>query len=101
MQPIRAGTDAMTDPARYAVNEHAPDPSVVFDRKIGEKYVRSAHMLAARGYVQSTLGGMVIRVEHPKNPDGIAYAKPAGHHLRVPGEAPDPRQDPSTQYDGS
>lgn len=72
----------MTDPApRYAVNEHAPDPSVVFDRKIGETYVRYAHMLTARGYVQSTLGGMVIRVAHPKHPDGVAYAKPAGVSL--------------------
>src|SRR5713226_231796 len=100
MQPTRAGTDAMTDPARYAVNEYAPDPSVVFDRKIGETYVRSAHMLAARGYVQSTLGGMVIRVEHPKHPDGIAYAKPAGDHLRVRGEAPDPRRAPRTRCGG-
>jgi ribulose-5-phosphate 4-epimerase/fuculose-1-phosphate aldolase len=75
----------MTDPARYAVNEYAPDPSVVFDRKIGETYVRSAHMLAARGYVQSTLGGMVIRVEHPKHPDGRvlhgARATSVGHQM--------------------
>ncbi len=31
------------------VNEIAPDPSVAFDPKIGERYLRHAHMLAARG----------------------------------------------------
>ena len=65
----------------FAVNEYTPDPAVVFDRTIGETYVRYAHRLAARGYVQSTLGGMVIRAEHPDYPDGIAYAKPAGVSL--------------------
>jgi ribulose-5-phosphate 4-epimerase/fuculose-1-phosphate aldolase len=43
--------------------------------------VRYAHRLAARRDVQSTLGGMVIRVPHPAYPDGIAYAKPAGVSL--------------------
>lgn len=72
----------MNDPApRYAVNEYTPDPSVVFDRTVGETYIRYARMLAARGYVQSTLGGMVVRVRHPDHPDGIAYAKPAGVSL--------------------
>lgn len=72
----------MSDPGpRYLVNEYTPDPSVVFDRGVGETYVRYAHMLAARGYVQSTLGGMVIRVAHPNYPDGLAYAKPAGVSL--------------------
>jgi len=70
---------------QYQVNEYAPDPSVTFDRSIGETYVRYAHMLAARGYVQSTLGGMVIRVAHPKFPDGLAYAKPAGVSLEEMG----------------
>lgn len=65
----------------YLVNEYAPDPAVQFDRSVGETYVRYAHMLAARGYVQSTLGGMVIRVAHPAHPDGLAYAKPAGVSL--------------------
>ena len=66
---------------RYQVNEYAPDPAVKFDRKIAETYVRYAHMLAARGYVQSTLGGIVIRVAHPSYADGLAYAKPAGVSL--------------------
>lgn len=66
---------------RYLVNEYAPDPAVKFDRGVGASYVRYAHMLAARGYVQSTLGGMVIRVAHPAYPDGLAYAKPAGVSL--------------------
>jgi len=72
----------MDDAARrYEVNEYAPDPDVCFDPQVGATYVRYAHMLAARGYVQSTLGGMVIRVAHPKFPDGLAYAKPAGVSL--------------------
>ena len=72
----------MAEPARdYAVNEHTPDPSVVFDRAIGETYLRYARMMVDRGYVQSTLGGMVIRVAHPGYPDGICYAKPQGISL--------------------
>lgn len=72
----------MNEPTpRFAVNEYAPDPAVRFDRAIGETYVRYAHRLAARGYVQSTLGGMVIRAEHPDYPEGLAYAKPAGVSL--------------------
>ena len=66
---------------RYLVNEYAPDPAVRFDRAVAEKYVLYAHRLAARGYVQSTLGGMVIRVSHRDYPDGVAYAKPAGVSL--------------------
>ena len=31
----------------YHVNELTPDPSVLFDRKIAEQYLRYAHMLAA------------------------------------------------------
>lgn len=69
----------------YLVNEYAPDPAVAFDRDVGATYVRYAHMLAARGYVQSTLGGMVIRVPHPQFPDGLAYAKPAGVSLEEMG----------------
>ncbi len=65
----------------FAVNEYAPDPAVAFDRAVADTYVRYARMLAARGYVQSTLGGMVLRVPHPGYPDGLAYAKPAGVSL--------------------
>lgn len=65
----------------YLVNEYTPDPAVELDRAIADDYVRYAHRLAARGYVQSTLGGMVIRVPHPNYPDGVAYAKPAGVSL--------------------
>jgi ribulose-5-phosphate 4-epimerase/fuculose-1-phosphate aldolase len=66
---------------QYQVNEYAPDPTVKFDRSIADKFVRYAHMLAARGYVQSTLGGMVMRVPHQGYADGLAYAKPAGVSL--------------------
>jgi ribulose-5-phosphate 4-epimerase/fuculose-1-phosphate aldolase len=69
----------------YQVNEYAPDPTVQFDRAVAEKYVRYAHMLSARGYVQSTLGGMVIRVPHANHPYGLAYAKPAGVSLEEMG----------------
>jgi ribulose-5-phosphate 4-epimerase/fuculose-1-phosphate aldolase len=71
----------MDETRRYHVNEYAPDPDVNFDAQVAATYVRYAHMLAARGYVQSTLGGMVIRVSHPKFSDGLAYAKPAGVSL--------------------
>jgi ribulose-5-phosphate 4-epimerase/fuculose-1-phosphate aldolase len=66
---------------RYQVNQLAPDPSVVFDRKIGETYVRYARMLNARGLVQSSLGGMVIRAQHPNFSEGICYVKPEGISL--------------------
>ena len=66
---------------RYLVNEVTPDPGVVFDRRIGEQYVLYARRLNERGYVQSSLGGMVIRVPHPDYPDGICYAKPQGISL--------------------
>src|SRR5271155_1361916 len=72
----------MAEPARaFEVNEYAPDPSVGFDRTVGETYVRYAGMLVDRGYVQSSLGGMVIRVAHPRHADGICYAKPQGLSL--------------------
>jgi ribulose-5-phosphate 4-epimerase/fuculose-1-phosphate aldolase len=74
-----------TDVRLYQVNEYAPDPDVRFDATVGATYVRYAHMLAARGYVQSTLGGMVIRIPHPKFADGLAYAKPAGVSLEEMG----------------
>jgi ribulose-5-phosphate 4-epimerase/fuculose-1-phosphate aldolase len=72
----------MAEPARqYEVNEHTPDPSVVFDRAVGDSFVRYARMLVDRGYVQSSLGGMVIRVPHANHPDGVCYAKPQGLSL--------------------
>ncbi len=72
----------MNDPApHYLANEYTPDPAVKLDAKVGATYVRYASMLARRGYVQSTLGGMVMRVAHPGYPDGVAYAKPAGVSL--------------------
>jgi L-fuculose-phosphate aldolase len=65
----------------YVVNEYTPDPAVVFDRDIGAAYLKYARMLVERGYVQSSLGGMVIRQPHPDYPDGICYAKPQGISL--------------------
>ena len=65
----------------YHVNELTPDPSVVFDRKIGEQYVRYAHMLAARGLVYSSTGNLVMRVPHPNYPEGVCYVKCMGVSL--------------------
>ncbi|WP_454691804.1 class II aldolase/adducin family protein [Achromobacter aloeverae] len=65
----------------YRVNELTPDPNVHFDEKIAQSYLKYAGMLVARGYVQSSLGGMVIRAPHPDYPDGVAYAKPSAVSL--------------------
>jgi ribulose-5-phosphate 4-epimerase/fuculose-1-phosphate aldolase len=72
----------MGSPApEFLVNEYTPDPAVAFDRKIADTYIRYGRMLVDRGLVQSTLGGMVIRVAHPNHADGICYAKPQGVSL--------------------
>jgi ribulose-5-phosphate 4-epimerase/fuculose-1-phosphate aldolase len=72
--------DGTTQP-RYRVNEYTPDPNVVFDPAIGQSYVKYARMMAARGLVQSSLGGMALRVPHPDYEHGIVYAKPQGLSL--------------------
>src|SRR5688500_1474405 len=63
------------------VNQLAPDPAVAFDRKIAEQYLKYARMLSARGYVASSTGNLVMRVPHPKYPDGVCYAKCMGVSL--------------------
>ena len=66
----------------YKVNELTPDPAVQFDSKVCKAYVTYAHRLAARGLVNSSVGGMVIRVAHPGHPEhGVCYAKPQGISL--------------------
>jgi ribulose-5-phosphate 4-epimerase/fuculose-1-phosphate aldolase len=65
----------------YQVNELAPDPSVALDRKIAEQYLRYAHMLAARGYVASSTGNLVMRVPHPSHAHGVCYVKCMGVSL--------------------
>jgi ribulose-5-phosphate 4-epimerase/fuculose-1-phosphate aldolase len=70
-----------TAPAAFKVNELAPDPNVDFDPKVVKSYVTYAHRLAARGLVNSSVGGMVIRVPHPDHEHGICYAKPQGISL--------------------
>ena len=62
--------DGSTSPA-FKVNELTPDPSVQFDPKVTKSYVTYAHRLAARGLVNSSVGGMVIRVAHPDHADGV------------------------------
>ena len=72
--------DGSPTPA-YRVNELTPDPSVTFDPKVVKDYVTYAHRIANRGLVNSSVGGMVIRVAHPSHPDGVCYAKPQGISL--------------------
>jgi ribulose-5-phosphate 4-epimerase/fuculose-1-phosphate aldolase len=72
----------MPDPRLNLID---PDPEVAFDREVAATYVRYAGMLNQRGYVQSSLGNMVIRVPHPKYPDGLCYVKPQGLSLEEAG----------------
>jgi ribulose-5-phosphate 4-epimerase/fuculose-1-phosphate aldolase len=65
----------------YRVNELTPDPNVAFDPKVVKDYITYAHRLAARGLVNSSVGGMVIRAAHPDYEQGICYAKPQGVSL--------------------
>ena len=65
----------------FQVNELTPDPDVAFDPKVVKSYVTYAHRLAARGLVNSSVGGMVIRVAHPGYEHGVCYAKPQGISL--------------------
>jgi len=70
-----------TAPRAFQVNEFTPEPAVAFDPKVVKDYVTYAHRLAARGLVNSSVGGMVIRVAHPDFEDGVCYAKPQGVSL--------------------
>src|SRR3954462_7156429 len=65
----------------YQVNELTPDPAVVVDAQVTKSYVTYAHRLAARGLVNSSVGGMGIRVLHPDHEHGVCYAKPQGISL--------------------
>ncbi len=66
---------------RHRVNELTPDSSVVFDAEIAGQYLRYARMLAARGLVYSSTGNLVMRIAHPKYPEGICYVKCMGVSL--------------------
>ncbi len=61
-----------------------PTP-VHFDAVIGAEFLRYARMVAARGYIQNTLGNMAIRAPHPDFPLGVAYTKHAGISLEEMG----------------
>jgi ribulose-5-phosphate 4-epimerase/fuculose-1-phosphate aldolase len=65
----------------FRVNELTPDPSVTFDPAVAEQYLRYAKMLSARGLVYSSTGNLVMRVSHPKYPDGVCYVKCQGVSL--------------------
>src|SRR5258708_18133688 len=65
----------------FQVNELTPDPKVAFEPEVVKSYVTYAHRLAARGLVNSSVGGMVIRVTHPDYEHGVCYAKPQGISL--------------------
>lgn len=73
--------DGSSTPKTYQVNELTPEPNVAFDPKVTKSYVTYAHRLAARGLVNSSVGGMVIRVPHPDHEHGVCYAKPQGISL--------------------
>mgnify|MGYP001222826409 FL=1 len=66
---------------RYQVNECTPDREVKFDRRVAAEYLRYARMLSARGYVASSTGNLVVRVPHPKYPEGVCYVKCMGVSL--------------------
>ena len=79
-------------PATYRVNELTPDPGVAFDPKVVKDYVTYAHRIANSGLVNSSVGGMVIRVAHPSHPEhGVCYAKPQGLSLEEVEEGGRPR----------
>jgi hypothetical protein len=42
----------------FQVNELAHDPAVTFDPKVAKDYVTYAHRIAARGLVNSSVGGI-------------------------------------------
>src|SRR5262249_30628095 len=63
------------------VNVISPDPAVKFDRKVADEYLRYAGFLSQRGYVASSTGNLVMRVPHPKYPDGLCYVKCMGVSL--------------------
>ena len=65
----------------HRVNELATDADVGFDPKVVKEYIKYAHRLAARGLVNSSVGGMVIRTPHPGYEHGVCYAKPQGVSL--------------------
>ena len=64
---------------RFKVNELTPDPDVQFDPKVTKSYVTYAHRLAARGLVNSSVGGMVIRVAHPGHRARRVLRQAPGH----------------------
>jgi ribulose-5-phosphate 4-epimerase/fuculose-1-phosphate aldolase len=51
--------------------------TVPFDRGVGERLLRYARMLVARGYVHNSLGNLALRVPHPDFEHGVAYTKHA------------------------
>ena len=61
-----------------------PTP-VHFDPAIGAEFLRYARMVAARGYIQNTLGNIAMRGRHPDFAHGVAYTKHAGISLEEMG----------------
>ena len=51
--------------------------TVRFDARVGERLLKYARMVAARGYVHNSLGNIAIRVAHPGFEAGVAYTKHA------------------------
>ena len=65
----------------YKVNELTPDPRVPFDPKITKSYVTYAHRIAARGLVNSSVGGGPVT--ESGNIDDAALAAGTGIHAGV------------------
>lgn len=65
----------------YQVNQYTPDPTVTRDPVIAAQYMKYAAMLCTRGYVQSSLGNMVIRAPQTGYEHGVCYVKCQGVSL--------------------
>ncbi len=58
--------------------------TVAFDRRVGERLLKYARMVVARGYVHNSLGNIAIRVERPGFEHGVVYTKHAEVSLEFP-----------------
>src|SRR5687767_3315008 len=50
---------------------------VKLDPGVAKTFIKYARLVAQRGYVHNTLGNIVLRVQHPDFPHGVAYTKHA------------------------
>jgi len=50
---------------------------ITLDPGVAKTFIKYARLVAQRGYVHNTLGNIVLRVQHPDFPHGVAYTKHA------------------------